>query len=251
MPKDIQKTLAQLGFKETEAQIYLLCLQNKQGFFVFEIAKQTGIKRSTVNLVLERLSQKGVLTHHIDGARKRFIAESPETLLFRFEDSLNDMRALIPLLHAVSGQDKKTKIRFFEGKRGIETIHHDILLTLRTAKGPKREDLAIASGENVFELQPEHQKQFIDKRVKARIPIRWIAPESPLTRKIDTLSSAEYRKMKFFDPKKYKFNIELDVYGDSVALMILGNEPAGVIVENETLAESFRGLFNLLWNSLR
>lgn len=251
MPSDISKTLAQLGFKEAEAQVYLLCLQNKQGLFVFEITKQTGIKRSTVNLILDRLSQKGFITYHIEGARKRFTAESPETLLFRFEDSLNDMRALIPLLHAVSGQDKKTKIRFFEGKSGIEKIHNDILLTLKIAKGLKRENLAIASGENVFELQPEHQKQFIDKRVKARIPLRWIAPASPLTREIDTRSRVEYRKMKFFNAKKYKFNIELDVYGDSVALMVLGNEPAGVIVENETLAESFRGLFNLLWDSLK
>ena len=251
MPPDIEKTLAQLGFKEAEARVYLLCLQNKQGLFIFEIAKQTGIKRSTVNLILERLGNKGFITHHVDGARKRFTAESPEALLFRFEESLNDMRALLPLLNAVSGSDKKTKIRFFEGAHGIEMIHKDILLTLKLTKGSKRENLAIASGDNVFQLQPEHQKQFIDKRVKARIPLRWIAPDSPLTRKIDTRSNVECRKMKFFNPKKYKFNIELDVYGDSVALMILGDEPAGVIVENKTLAESFRGLFNLLWDSLR
>ena len=126
-------------------RIYLTLLSNKPGFFVAEIAKQTSIKRSTVNLILERLHRKGFITYHLDGARKLFTAEAPETLLSQFENTLADLRSLIPLLRATSGQDKRTKIRFFEGRDGIETILNDILLTLKIAKGEKREYLAISS----------------------------------------------------------------------------------------------------------
>src|SRR3989338_5310775 len=154
--------LLQLGLKDSEVRVYLALLSNNQGLFVAELAKLTGIKRSSTNLILERLGKKGFITYHLDGARKLFTAEAPETLLFRFENSLSDLRALIPLLHATSGNDKKTKIRFFEGKSGIEAVLTDVLFTLKITKGIKREYLAISSGEDIYAFQPEHEKFFTE-----------------------------------------------------------------------------------------
>ncbi|MDP2655505.1 MAG: helix-turn-helix domain-containing protein [bacterium] len=251
MFENIQKILNRIGLKDTEIKVYLVCLENKQGLFVAEIAKETDIKRSTVNLILERLNEKGFVTYHLDGNRKLFSAESPEALLFHLEESVTDLRGLIPLLRITSGIDKQTKIRFFEGKEGVEKIYTDILLTLKINKDPKKEQLAISSGEDVFEITPEHQKQFINKRVRERIPIRWIAPEGKISRELDKTSSKEFRKMKFFDSKKYQFHIEIDVYSNKIALISLSKEHTGIIVENKALAESFRSLFNLLWDSIK
>jgi len=250
MLEDVQKILNRIGLKDNEIKVYLTCLKNKQGLFVAEIAKETGIKRSTVNLILERLGGKGFVTYHLDGNRKLFSAESPETLLFHLEEPVTDLRGLIPLLHIASGTDKRTKIRFFEGKEGVEKIYTDTLLTLKINKNPGKELLAISAGEDVFEVMPEHQKKFINKRIKERIPIRWIAPEGKVSRELDETSSKEFRKMKFFDSKKYKFHIEIDVYADKIAIIGLGGDVGGVIIENKSLAESFRSLFNLLWDSI-
>lgn len=194
---------------------------------------------------------KSFLTFHLEGARKLYIAEQPEALLFHLEDSLKDFRALIPLLRATTGGDKDTKVRFFEGKDGVEKIFTDILLTMKISKESKKEICAISSGKDIFEFLPEHQKDFINKRIKERIPIRWIAPDSKISRELDKKSISEYRKMKFFDPAKYQFNIEIDVYADKIALISFGKELSGVIVENKSFANSFKGLFNLLWDSLR
>ena len=46
--------------------------------------------------------------------------KSPETLLFHLEESLTDLRGLIPLLRITGGADKQTKIRFFEGKESVQ-----------------------------------------------------------------------------------------------------------------------------------
>lgn len=251
MPENIRKTLNRVGLKDPEIKVYLTCLENKQGLFVAEITKETGIKRSTVNLILDRLSEKGFVTYHLDGSRKLFSAESPETLLFHLEESLTDLRGLIPLLRITSGADKQTKIRFFEGKDSIEKIYHDILLTMKINRDPQKEILEISSGEGTFEIMPEHRKQFINKRIKERIPIRWLAPDEPISRKLDETSAKEFRKIKFFDSKKYKFNVEIGIYANKVSLVSLSKEHGGVIIENKSLAESFRSLFNLLWDSLK
>lgn len=250
MPQNVKEILEKLGLKEPEVRVYFACLEHKEGLFVAEITKLTGIKRSTVNLILERLAKKGFITFHLDGSRKLFSAESPEALLFQFEDSLSELRHLIPLLRIAAGKDKKTNIRFFEGREALEKILSDVLITLKMTRGSK-ELLEISSGQDVFEVQPDHRKKFIDKRIRERIPLRWIAPESKLAREIDKTSKQELRKIKYFDSKKYEFQIEIDVYSDKIALIDLGKYPSGVIVENKLLADSFRSLFNLLWDHLK
>ena len=250
MLPDVSKILSQIGLKAPEIEAYFVLLENKHGLFVSEIARKTAIKRSTVNLILDRLCEKKFVTYHLDGNRKLFSAEPPESLLFNLEETLTDLRGLIPLLHIASGGDKKTKVRFFEGKEGSEKIHADQILTLKMSRDPNKELLAVAAGEDVFQLEPQHQKSFINKRVRERIPIRWIAPDDKISRKLDETSHKEFRKMKFFDREKYQFHVEIDVYADKVALISLSKESGGVIIENKALADSFRSLFNLLWNSL-
>ncbi|MBU6323628.1 MAG: hypothetical protein KGI41_02600 [Patescibacteria group bacterium] len=250
MHEEAKEMLKKLGLKEADVEVYLACLANKQGLFVAEIAKKTRIKRSTVNLILERLSGKGFVTHHLEGARKLYAAEPPEALLFDFEEYVKDLRALIPILRIASGGDKHTKIRFFEGKDGVDKIYADQLLSLKMSRDPKRELLAISSGEDVFQIVPRHERAFIDKRVKERIPIRWIAPEGKVSRELNKTSAKEYRKMRFFDGKRYQFHVEIDVYADKVSLINLRKDWGGIVIENKELALSMRSLFNLIWDSL-
>lgn len=248
MPENVLRALNRFGFKDSEIKLYLLCVQNPEGLSVADLTQQGGFKRSTVNLMLERLQKQGFITYHLEGARKRFLAESPQVLLSQFEDSLDELKSLIPLL-AMSGIEGGTKVRFFEGRSGLEKMFADILLAMRINRNPKKEILLISSGKDIFDVLPDHQKQFIDKRVKTKIPTRWIAPDSPVVRELGKKSVDELRQLRFFDPKKYRFNIEIDIYGKNVAFMSLSNQPTGVIIENAHLAESFTSLFNLIWDA--
>jgi sugar-specific transcriptional regulator TrmB len=248
VPENVLKALNRFGFKENEVRLYMLCLQNSDGLSVAELTKQSGFKRSTVNLMLERLQKHGFITYHLEGSRKRFFAESPQVLVSQFEDSLDELKSLIPLLTMAGGSGDSTKVRFFEGKAGLEKMFADILLAMRINRDPKKEILLISSGKDIFNVLPDHQKQFIDKRVKAKISTRWIAPDSPVVRELSK-KPEELRQLRYFDPKKYPFKIEIDIYGKNVAFMSLSEQPVGVIIENSQLAQSFASLFNLIWDS--
>ena len=250
MLEDMKNTLQGLGLKKHDIQVYLVCFEHKEGLFVAQIAKLTGIKRSTVNLILDRLHEKGFVTYHLDGARKLYRAEEPESLLLRFEESVNDFKALIPLLRAAGNSFHKTKIRFFEGHEGTAHLFRDVLQTMKLVRDPRKEVLAITSGKDIFTELPEHQKQFIDKRVRAQLPTRIIASDDPASRALQRNGTREFRTMKFFDPKKYPFKIEINIYANSVAFINFDDALSSVIVENKILAQSFKSLFNLLWDSL-
>ena len=133
MWKIIKQNLEKIGFKENEIKVYLACLQFPQGLLVVDIVKQTNIKRGTVNLILERLTKAGYVTFYLDGHRKRYQAENLETIIFNFEENLKELKSILPLLLKPSPQ-QKTKVRFFQGKDGLEQIFYDILLSCKLAK---------------------------------------------------------------------------------------------------------------------
>ena len=94
------------------------------------------------------------------------------------------------------------------------------------------------------------QKQFIDKRVKEQLAVRWIAPNDQTSRQFSKTASQEFRQIKFIDPQKYPLHLDLNIYGHKISILSLEGKPAGVIIENEILASSLRSIFNLLWNLL-
>lgn len=248
---DVSDVLGRLGLKPAESEVYLTCLHAKDGLRVQQLAERTSIKRSTINLILERLLDKSFLTYHLEGSRKVFTAQPPEHLLYEAESTVQDLRSIIPLLLANTKSSGGSRVRFFEGKDDVTKIYNDHLLTQIMNNDPRKEILSITSGQDVFKVMPDHQRQFINRRIKEQIPIRWIAPDNELARSFLPGSRQAFRQMRFFDPNTYHFDIEFDVYADKVSMSDLkDNKPSGFIIENAGIARSMRSLFNLLWNSL-
>lgn len=249
MPANISEMFKYLGIKESEARIYSVCLESKDGLKISEIATQTGIRRSAVNLIIERLLQRGFLSYYLEGQRKVFTAQPPELFFSNLENSLKEFKNFLPLFKDANLKTHKTKVRFFDGPERVEEIFNDIILTLKISKGEKG-FLCISSGKDILTVLPQHQKQFIDKRVKEQISVRWIAPDDKDSRKFLETAKEELRQMKFVDPQKYPFHLDMNIYGHKISVLSLEGKPAGIIIENEILASSFRSLFNLLWDSL-
>ena len=250
MIEDTKEILYKLGLKENEINVYIECFKRKQGLFVSEMTKLTNIKRSTVNLIVERLVKQGFLTFHIEGSRKKFTAETLESILFHFEGIVSDFKDIIPLIKAEHDDQKKTRIKFFEGKDTVERIFSDILLTMKSSKFQGQPILAVSSGDDILRALPNHGKQFINKRIKEGIPIKWLAPKHPTTEKFLHTSKKDLRELKFFDGKKYPFNTEIDVYGNKIAFISFSREPFGVIIESTSVHKSCVSIFNMLWDML-
>src|SRR3989344_7015915 len=88
----LKEKFTSLGLKEEEVQIYLICLNNRQGLFVSEITKLSKINRSSVNMIIARLIKRGFLTFQVEGQRKLYFAESPEFILRTFERNISDFK---------------------------------------------------------------------------------------------------------------------------------------------------------------
>ncbi len=248
MFQDVLGLLGRFGLKDTDGKVFLTLLHFREGLFVHEIVTHSKIKRSTVDLVLDRLIADGYVTHIKFGKRFKYFAKSPESILFHKEQSLLDFKSLLPMLARLGSDKGETRINFFEGPEGIRRAHQEILLQLKNADN--KELLSFSSGEHVMRVFPDMQTAFINKRIKMGAWFKAIAPAS--SRKVPewTDDPKSLRAVRYIDDRKFSFKVQLEIFADSVMIYSPMKPVGGIVIENPRIADSLRSLFHFVWETL-
>ncbi len=79
------KHLTTLGFSEKEAKVYLACLE-MGSCSVAAVAEKTGVKRSTVYVMLESLTARGLVQPATNGKKSDVCAIAPTRVLEMLEE---------------------------------------------------------------------------------------------------------------------------------------------------------------------
>jgi sugar-specific transcriptional regulator TrmB len=244
MLQQAKNQLIGLGLKDNEAEVYLACYRKPQGVHVHEIVALTNLKRSSIDVVIQRLIERGFIVRHKEGQRWLYRAEQPEKIAFSIEEKIADFKSAIPDFVRALGGGLMPGIRFYEGVVGVSSVYNDILLTA------PNEIYTISSGRDLIKLLPGHHKQFIKKRISRDIHVRLLAPNNELSRKIFTQSNEYLRQTKFFDDATFQFKMEINIYANKVALIGF-NDPGimATVIESADIASSFKTLFEMVWTS--
>ncbi len=103
----LEKYLQDLGLSDKEALIYLALLQ-VDGATALDLSKKTKINRSTVYVIIESLSKKGLVSETTVGKKTQFQAEPPERLetyverrKVQFEEQSNRLKDIIPEIKSI------------------------------------------------------------------------------------------------------------------------------------------------------
>jgi sugar-specific transcriptional regulator TrmB len=250
MYKDIMNLLGRLGLKDRESRVYLACLKYKDGLFVYEIAKETRITRSTVDFIVKRLLQRGFLNKVKVGRRLRYFAQDPEAVLFRQKQLVEELEQVAPILSGLGGQRKDMDIFYFEGAHGFRQVQNDILLNLKFAEGEKKRLLGFYSGLDYLKIFPDAHKAFISRRIKMGVWGYAIATRSSAG-KAEWSNDPKYlRQFKFVSEEDFPFRMIVEIYADNVMLYSPVKPVGGVVIRNDKIADSMRALFNLVWTLL-
>ena len=143
----------------------------------------------------------------------------------------------------------KPNIRFYEGKEGLRELYEDTIKTLKKLPEKEREILAYAAAESVYSLFPEHTKEFINIRIKNKIRIRWIAPDTDFARSFIKGSEKALREIRIVPKDKFPLETEMDIYDGKIALYGLKEDLIGVIIEHPAIAKTQKEAFNLAWEA--
>jgi sugar-specific transcriptional regulator TrmB len=238
------------GLSDNEAKVYLAMLELGPAP-VQEIAAKAGVNRPTAYVQIEALKKKHLASTQTRGKKTFFIAESPEqleSLLNKEGTELEARRAeLLKVMPELAASfvltDEKPVVRYFEGKEGLIKTRHEVLRCKeKLIRSIARVENVLATSNKALSAQPS-------ERVKHKIRSKLIYMSDrgqvlPTDKKM-------LRESKFISPKKLPITFDFTVFDDKVLFEILHGKIGGIIIQSKDISESFKNLFDFVWDSIK
>jgi len=242
---DKQEVLKKFGLSEKEINVFIANLQLGAAT-VNELAKKSNVFRTYCYDILKSLMEKGLVRYFIKSGVKYFETVEPEKLIAILHEREDQVKSILPELNLLRASFiEKPKVEFYEGKEGIKTIHEDIIKTKPS------EVLVYGDTEKHSEIMQWYFPRYIKERIKHKIKTRVITERTKLTiLQIKNTDKKELRKTKFF-PGEFNYPTLKYIYGNKIAMISLGNNIIGIVLENKDLAEAETRAFELLWKVAR
>lgn len=238
--------LLKLGLTDEEAKVYLACLEINGGP-VSTIARKAGVNRVSCYHTIENLLEKRLLSQYNKNGVKCFAPEPPEQILRLAEEQVNVAKGLLPELRSLaSALAFKPKIRFYEGRDGVEKVFLESL----AAKG---EILGYTNLKLVTEFFPAFFKEYTNDRLRKRIKSRYLSPSTvESVHVIDAFLPEKYDpnliEILLVNKDQFPFDNEVLIFNDIVGIVSLNkDELLGLIVESPTFARTMKAVFDLAW----
>jgi len=241
-----KKVLLQTDLTPSQAEILEYLYQNKEAK-ASEIAKEIKRSRAIVYKEIEEMAKIGIIekkerpnqiTVFMAGhpSLLKKLLDNREAQLKKDREMLNNY--LPDIVSSYNLINNRPGIKMFEGVEGLEKIYEEILnegksfFMIRSAYEPVYK-------EKILPIVDE----FIKKRIKKNIAVTAITPTDLLA---DPAKDASWLMERFMVNKgMYDAPVEIDIFGNKVAILSFGEELIGMIIESKQIAQSLRQLFTL------
>lgn len=237
-----KKMLKSLGFTDSEGEVYLLFLEMGPSA-VHDVAKRAGVSRMTTYTAIESLTKRGLVSSVNKGRKTLYSAESPERLLSFVQTRVRDMETTLLEVQntldelKLKQRGEKPVVKMFEGPEALITIQNDLIES-------KPHQINEFGNLNIIrKLYPPHERVEFFKNLERINPKN----QSILlddTAKIGTHNNHD-RELMILNPEKHKFNGNIFVYGNKIALSTFKSRQISVIIESEELVETLRAFFTV------
>ncbi len=245
MHERIKKFLQDIGLSEKEAMIYIALL-SVDTYSVSELAKATGINRTTLYPILDDLIAKRLILENKQDGKVRFQAEPPErieTYILNRKNQLEEQEKLlddiIPQMRGFTRElGEKPLVKVYEGRNGVlEALsdYYEFSDNKNIAYLVYPRDL-VESSFSKKELDTIKQKR-IGKKIKSNV--------------IYSKESGDYEtelspNRLRIDQKKYPILADICIHGDRVRFITLHRNISAILIKNKDIAETLQSLISLV-----
>lgn len=236
--------LSRLGLSTVESKLFLVALERGPST-VSELSRATTLHRPAVYKLLPKLIEKELLSESIRGKRSVYIAESPEKLRLRVEETTRSFETILPELMALYQTiGTRPVIKIFSGKKGIMNVYDDMMTTLKKGDVFYRYESHKNYRENRKYLPPRYFERTGDSgdldRYIITNELTGISKKPRLGRSVKIVPAS-------YD--LFAYDISQIIYADKVAFIDFGSQTA-YILESATFARFQRQIFRLLFDKI-
>lgn len=250
----INDILRQLGFSSKEIEVYLAILKHGK-IAPADLAKTTGINRTTIYSVSKELVKKGIITEDLGGSVVYFVASTPQDLGLiakKEEKQLEEKRGLIDNaikeLATIVGQTKYSIPKIvFVAEEDIENYLYK--------QTPIWNKSIMGQDKTWWGFQDSNFVRFYEKWIDwywesgspKEVNLKLLSNESA-----EDLKAKKYprRKIKFWNQSK-DFNATVWIIGNYLVMIVTSQNPHYLVeIHDETLANNLRLFFKGVWTDL-
>ncbi|MCF7865329.1 MAG: hypothetical protein K9M11_02380 [Candidatus Pacebacteria bacterium] len=238
----LTQSLVALGLNEKEASIYIALYKLGEATS-YQIAKESGVKRPTVYVIMEELRKRGLVLVVPHAKKQVFVAKDPHEFIQEFQSKSNEnMRNLLTLLPKLSHPDTDTIV--FKGKGALA---QGLSYGLRSIEKDKEIVAFYAAVSKDLKVGSEYPEHFRDL-YKLGFTMKLLTP------------SNSYDAPFIEDDKKYGFKrqkishqlfsprISIEICGD-LTKTIIHKKREVIVVRDKTVADFYRQIFSMLWKN--
>jgi len=236
---ELNKKLQEAGLSSKESEIYISLLKNGP-IGGGELAKIMNMDRTHAYNVLKNLVNKGLASHILKDKKTLFQANSPKDLLNQISKKELVIKSIIPELEALEKIKPKTsKVSIFEGKSGLRAIVRIIL------ESKAKEMLVIGATGKSYEFLEYELPHLAKETASLKMTGRFITSEKLRGHQFTKLP---HIKVKYIDEITPTSTL---IFGNKVSINVFEENPYVILIESNSVAESYKKYFEHLWKTAR
>ncbi len=236
-------------------QRVLACLYKIKHCTVSRLAKETVLNRTSLYPILEKLSEKGLVTSFTQDGTTTYEPIEPELFKAWLKKKNQELAAQTTQLESwlkETTQTPKTpslvsKTKYFEGFDGVKNMYAD---TWRNNED--KMIYAITDVRAAVETMGEFfYNEYMPARIAHGVRVRDIMTENAEGRHEVEVTGQFQREAKLAKGLFENLGVEINIYDNKLAIAAYDKErPCGVIIENEKIASAMKNIFEYLWAKL-
>lgn len=225
--------LKRIGMSESETKVYLALLKMGKGN-VTQIAEESGVHRTNIYNILDKLKGMGLASHFKKDNRMYFKAADPENLMNYLKESEEAVQDLMPDLKKIQELvSEKVSVEVFQGEKGMKSAMKDIIRE-------KEEVVGFGMTGQLRTYLPVFAKQWIRDIRRSRILNRYIYVKG--TEFVDR--NFRVRVL----PEEFNTPVGTQIYKDKVLVTIWEPNMLAIMIRSKHVADNYRKHFELLWS---
>lgn len=241
--------MKEIGLTDGEIRVYLALISlgpSTSG----PLVDKSKVASSKIYNILERLMQKGIVSYIVKEKTRYYQAEDPVKLKEyinkkerEIKEQKKEIDKLIPTLQLERQSEKnKSEVQVYKGFKGVQTITDHIYSKL------KRGDTWYNIGVPSYQEEKYHDYWHKDhlRRIKAGIKCRMLfnieTPKETLKQR-NSYDDCDARYM----PIPVETPSWILIYKDVTVIILPGEEPMSIEINNAGIANSFKQYFEAFW----
>ncbi|MFT4297678.1 MAG: TrmB family transcriptional regulator [Candidatus Woesearchaeota archaeon] len=230
-----------------ESLVYLSLLELKKSGAT-KLAQKTGLFRTLVYDLLNKLSEKGLVSYINIHGKRIYHPNPPERLLEILKEKERKTCELIPQLNMLFTElSDEVIVQQYEGVNGMKAIIEDLFNSVKKNKtkefyffGPTGASINFI-GPYIFDFINNAK----ELNILNKIDIKGVWSSDFVTKKIMDKLGGQH---KFFN-KGEKSTSPIFIYSDKVIIVGGKNKPFTIMIKNKNTADSFKTYFKIIWEN--